>query len=97
MIRENPAKRGTETSAEVPTKIHSLANVAAARATCQPAAAARRSQARRGAHPLQNAGVHLRPRLHVLGDGNEVDLTSAWKRDVGRAPHEPEPTGWCNG
>ena len=29
-------------------KIHSLANLAAARATCQPAAAARRSQARRG-------------------------------------------------
>ena len=42
----------------VESKIHSLANLAAARATCQPAAAARRSQARRGAHPTQNAGVH---------------------------------------
>ena len=41
----------------VPSKIHSLANLAAARATCQPAAAARRSQARRAAHPTQNAGV----------------------------------------
>ena len=47
----------------VQSKIHSLANLAAARATCQPAAAARRSQARRGAHPTQNAGVHPRPRL----------------------------------
>ena len=45
---------------EVQSKIHSLANLAAARATCQPAAAARRSQARRGAHPTQNAVV-LRP------------------------------------
>ena len=45
------------------SKIHSLPNLAAARATCQPAAAARRSQARRGAHPPQDAGVHLRPRL----------------------------------
>ena len=33
------------------SKIHSLANLAAARASCQPAVAARRSQARRGAHP----------------------------------------------
>ena len=47
----------------VQSKIHSLANLAAARATCQPAAAARRSQARRGARPTQNAGVHPRPRL----------------------------------
>ena len=48
----------------VQSKIHSLASLAAARATCQPAAAARRSQARRGAHPCtQNAGVHPRPRL----------------------------------
>ena len=47
----------------VQSKIHRLSNLAAARATCQPAAAARRSQARRGAHPTQNAGVHPRPRL----------------------------------
>ena len=46
------------------SKVRSLANLAAASATCQPAVAARRSQAaRRGAHPPQNAGVHLRPRL----------------------------------
>ena len=32
-------------STRVQSKIHSLANLAAARATCQPAAAARRSQA----------------------------------------------------
>ena len=36
---------------------------AAARATCQLAAAARRSQARRRARSAQDAGVHLRPRL----------------------------------
>ena len=30
--------------------------------TCQPAAAARRSQARRRARPAYDAGVHLRPR-----------------------------------
>ena len=47
----------------VQSKVRSLANLAAASATCQPAAAARRSQARRGAHPPQDAGVHLRPRL----------------------------------
>ena len=34
----------------VQSKVRSLANLAAASATCQPAAAARRSQARRGAH-----------------------------------------------
>ena len=38
--------------------VRSLANLAAASA---PAAAARRSQARRGAHPPQDTGVHLRP------------------------------------
>jgi hypothetical protein len=49
----------------VQSKIHSLTNLAAAKATCQPAAAARRSQARRGAHPTQNAGVHApRPAPH---------------------------------
>ena len=37
--------------------------LAAARATCQLAAAARRSQTNRGARPEQNAGVHLRPPL----------------------------------
>ena len=31
--------------------------------TCQPAAVARRSQARRRAPPAYDAGVHLRPRL----------------------------------
>ena len=37
----------------VQSKVRSLANLAAASATCQPAAAARRSQAGRGAHPAQ--------------------------------------------
>ena len=41
----------------VESKIHRPANLAAARATCQLAAAARRSHARRGARPAQNAGV----------------------------------------
>jgi hypothetical protein len=50
----------------VQSKIHSLTNLAAARATCQPAAATRRLQARRGAHPTQNAGVHPRPRPRPL-------------------------------
>ena len=40
--------RKPTTHTRVQSKIHSLANLAAARATCQPAAAARRSQARRG-------------------------------------------------
>ena len=48
---------------EIEPKIHSPANLAAARATCQLAAAARRSQARRRARSAQDAGVHLRPRL----------------------------------
>ena len=47
----------------VQSKIHSLANLAAARATCRLAAAARRSQARRGAQPTQDAGLHPWPRL----------------------------------
>ena len=47
----------------VQPKIHSLADLAAARATCRLAAAARRSQARRGAQPTQDAGLHPRPRL----------------------------------
>ena len=42
----------------VQSKIHSFANLAAARATCRLAAAARRSQARRGAQPTQDAGLH---------------------------------------
>ena len=46
----------------VQSKIHSLANLAAARATCRLAAAARRSQGR-GAQPTQDAGLHPRPRL----------------------------------
>ena len=54
--------RKPTTHTRVQSKIHSLANLAAARATCQPAAAARRSQVRRGAHSTQNAGVHPRPR-----------------------------------
>ena len=41
----------------VQSKERSLANLAAASATCQPAATARHSQARRGAHPPQDAGV----------------------------------------
>ena len=47
----------------VQSKIRSLANLAAARATCRLAAAARRSQARRGAQPTQDAGLHPWPRL----------------------------------
>ena len=39
----------------VQSKIHSLADLAAARATCRLAAAARRSQARRGSQPTQDA------------------------------------------
>ena len=39
----------------VQSKVRSLANLAAASAACQPAASARRSQARRGAHPPQAA------------------------------------------
>ena len=42
----------------VQSKIHSLVNLAAARATCRLAAAARRSQARGGAQPTQDAGLH---------------------------------------
>ena len=56
--------RRTQTyDTRVQSKIHSLANLAAARATCRLAAAARRSQARRGAQPTQDAGLHPRPRL----------------------------------
>ena len=58
-----PADDETLKKTRVQSNIHGLANLAAARATCQPAAAARRSQARRGAYPTQNAGVHPRPRL----------------------------------
>ena len=50
-------------SGHAKSKIHSLANLAAARATCRLAAAARRSQARRGSQPTQDAGLHPRPRL----------------------------------
>ena len=44
-------------------KIIASANLAAAGATCRLAAAARRSQARRGGQPTQDAGLHPRPRL----------------------------------
>ena len=81
-----PAEHTATYDTRVQSKIHSLANLAAARATCQPAAAARRSQARRGAHPTQNAGVHLRPRLrpaHVRVRGRRAvveDLPMAGRR-----------------
>ena len=53
-------QRNTQTyNTRVESKVRSLANLAAASAICQPAAAARRSQARRGAHPPQDAWVHL--------------------------------------
>ena len=48
----NSSGRHAQTyNTRVQSKVRSLANLAAASATCQPAAAARRSQARRGAHP----------------------------------------------
>ena len=53
----------TDLHTRVQAKIDSLANSAAARATCRLAAAARRSQARRGAQPTQDAGLHPWPRL----------------------------------
>ena len=40
--------------------------------TCQPAAAARRSQARRRARPAYDAGVHLRPRLGPARGGRNA-------------------------
>ena len=58
-----PADDRIDLHTRVQAKIHSLANSAAARATCRLAAAARRSQARRGAQPTQDAGLHPRPRL----------------------------------
>ena len=48
-------RRAQTYNTRVQSKVRSLANLAAASATCQPAAAARRSQARRGAHPPQGA------------------------------------------
>ena len=51
-----PADETRGPTTRVQSKVRSLANLAAASATCQPAAAARRSQARRGAHPPQDAG-----------------------------------------
>ena len=51
-----PADDKRDLHTRVQAKIHSLANSAAARATCRLAAAARRSQARRGAQPTQDAG-----------------------------------------
>ena len=64
----------------VQSKVRSLANLAAASATCEPVRGrrARRSdRRRRGAHPPQDAGVHLRPRLrpahgHRLGDNKRL-------------------------
>ena len=49
--------------------------------TCQHAAAARHSQARRRARPAYDAGVHLRPRL-----GPANSLVSDWgvERTTGR-------------
>ena len=54
----------------VESKIHSPANLAAARATCQLAAAARRSQARRGAYPTPGC---------TRGHGS-APPTAAWPR-----------------
>ena len=48
--------RGPHDTSALASKIHSLANLAAVRATCRVAAAARRSQARRGTQPTQDAG-----------------------------------------
>ena len=69
MIRviSNYKEAGTVTADDTETyvtrfqsKIHSLAILAAARATCRLAAAARRSQARRGAQPT-HAGRRAAP------------------------------------
>ena len=56
------------------------------RATCQLVAAARRSQARRGAHPTQNAGVHPRPRLRPAHDRLAARVRM---QGVERAPRLP--------
>ena len=58
----------------VQSKVRSLANLAAASATCQPAAAARRSQARRGAHPPRSGGRRGSEETRTAGD---EDSTSA--------------------
>ena len=47
-----PADETQTYNTRVQSKVRSLANLAAASATCQPAAAARRSQARRGGRGL---------------------------------------------
>ena len=62
-VRRGGTSSGRRLHTRVQSEIHSLANLAAARATCRLAAAARRSQARRGAQPTQDAGLHPRPRL----------------------------------
>ena len=58
-----PADDTRRPTHESAVKIHSLANLAAARATCRLAVAVRRSQACCGAQPTQDAGLHPRPRL----------------------------------
>ena len=62
-VRRGGTSSGRRLHTRVQSEIHSLANLAAARAPCRLAAAARRSQARRGSQPTQDAGLHPRPRL----------------------------------
>eukprot|EP00964_Phaeocystis_antarctica_P071170 scaffold43380_cov66-Phaeocystis_antarctica.AAC.4 len=69
--------------------------------TCQPAAAARRSRARRRARPAYDAGVHLRPRLgpanrpsaaRIRGRrtmAEEVGVVGAWPRRFLPFSHSP--------
>ena len=80
----------------VQSKIHSLANLAAARATCRLAAAARRSQARRGAQPTQDAGLHPRPRLCPAHGrlAARVRGRRAVVEDVGVRPPDGGQPGW---
>ena len=51
--RTSSGRHAQTYNTRVLSKVRSLANLAAASATCQPASVARRSQARRGAHPPQ--------------------------------------------
>ena len=54
--------------------------------TYQPAAAARRSQARRRARPAYDAGVHLRPRLGPANSPSAARKVKAMRRRVLTVP-----------
>ena len=70
----------------VGSKIHRPANLAAARATCQLAALARRSHARRGARPAQNADRMPGWRSAGEGGGEPCNLRSLGSRSTARLP-----------